>query len=165
MNGETNKELFFAGRIACAGENTNVTFVLTPSASSLRAAWIPASVQGILITKLLQIDAIFFPSATISSASSRCGLISTEIGNFSYPSIPSSFTQSAISLITVRNGFPLTIIWRGFVVTPSIPNVWYASLISSIFALSRKYFIFVLLLDIWLTFLINMFKKFSASWF
>ena len=45
------------------------------------------------------------------------------------------------SSIAVKKGLPLNMICFGLVVTPSIPNVLYASSISSIFALSKKYFI------------------------
>ena len=123
MNGDTNSEWFFAGRMAWAGENTKVTLVLIPSASSFLAAVTPASVAGILITKLGLMAAIFLASASIASASSRWGLISTDTGKRSYPSSPSDLIQSAMPWIAVRNGFPLSMICLGLVVTPSIPNV------------------------------------------
>ena len=101
MKGETNREPFLAAISACDAENTSVRFVRTPFFSNRRAAAIPASVQGILMTKLLHIAAIFSAMATMSSALSRCGSISTEIGNPSQPSMSFSFTKSASSPSTV----------------------------------------------------------------
>ena len=123
MNGDTKREPFFAGSMACAGEKTSVTFVRIPIFSSLLAAVIPDSTAGILITKLGLIADTSFAISTISSASSRCGLISTETGNLSIPSRPTDLIHSAMSVIAFINGFPLSIICLGFVVTPSIPNV------------------------------------------
>ena len=82
-NGETKREPFFAGQMACAGLNTSVTLVRMPSFSRRRAAATPASVQGILMTKFSLMAETFFAAAIISSVSSRWGLISTETGNFS----------------------------------------------------------------------------------
>ena len=90
------------------GLKIRVTLVRMPWASSLRAAATPAWVQGILMTKLGDRGAIFRASATISSASSRWGLISTETGNLSTPSRPSSLIHSAISVMQVMKGLPLT---------------------------------------------------------
>ena len=46
MKGETKSEPFLAGKIAWLTEKTKVTFVRIPSFSSLRAAVIPAIVEG-----------------------------------------------------------------------------------------------------------------------
>ena len=83
MKGETNREPFLAGRMACAGLNTRVTLVRMPSFSSIRAAGTPASVQGILMTKLGLMAATLWAASIIACVSSRWGLISTETGNFS----------------------------------------------------------------------------------
>ena len=140
MKGETNFEPFFAGRMACAGEKMRVTFVRMPSRSSCRAAVMPSGVAGILMTKFSLMAAILRAAAIISGAASIWGSISTETGKRSQPERPSAFTQSAISRTAVRKGLPLSMIWRGFVVTPSMPKVLCACAISSSFALSRKYF-------------------------
>ena len=123
MKGDTKSEPFFAAKIACEGANTSVRFVLMPSFSSCLAAAIPASVAGILMAKFGETLAYFFASATISSVLSRCGLISIDTGNLSMPSRPFSLIQLAMSVMAVTNGFPLSMMCLGLVVTPSIPNV------------------------------------------
>ena len=131
-NGDTYVAPALAARSAWLAEKIRVTFVLIPSEERTLTAFSPSVVIGILTTMFGWMAAISRPSRIIPSASVVVALTSPLIG-------PSTIV--VISLITSLKSLPSLAIRDGFVVTPQITPMSFASLISSTLAVSIKNFI------------------------
>ena len=123
----------FAAMIACATENTRVTFVLIPRTESDLHAINPSTVQGTLIVIASLPSAINCCACSIISSAVSATTSQETLSNCGYLVVSSSATSGRV--------LPLRLISVGLVVTPSTRPVRAAFLISSRSAVSRKIFI------------------------
>src|SRR5690606_20301611 len=139
-NGEMNDAPAFAASSACTGEKHSVTFTLMSSARKRRHATRPASVSGTLMTMLSAIFASSRPSASIFSVS--VATTSALIGPGTARQMSSRMSRGLAPLPAAFDSR------EGFVVMPSISPASAARRISVRSAVSRKNFIWLLVVEL-----------------